>query len=344
MTLFTKNAPGMNNHQISRFRPHPLFWGGHLQTVLATFLRSAIHGLWSTTQHRVELPDGDRLVLHDDPAGEWSDGDPVALLIHGLCGSSESSYMQRISAKLVARGIRTFRLDLRGCGAGVGLSRLPYHGGQSDDLQATAKFIRHLAPTSPIMPVGFSLGGNILLKWLGERADAMPALVTRAMAVNPPLNLEACTDHVGRVAGGIYDRHFARLLCQQVRQTPHWDVDTPLSRSRRRPRRIIDFDELFTAPIAGYESARHYYRECSAERVLSEINVPTLILSAKDDPLIPRQTLECARRSDSVRLHIAEGGGHLGYIGTSGSDPDRHWMDWRVVEWLTSSPESAAVA
>lgn len=334
----------MDNQEIARFQPHPLFWGGHLQTVLATFLRTAMHGRWPTTQHRVELSDGDRLVLHDDAAEGWTPGDPVALLIHGLCGSAESSYMRRISAKLVARSVRTFRLDLRGCGAGLGLSRLPYHGGQSDDLQATAKFIRQLAPGSPLMPVGFSLGGNILLKWLGEQSDVMPLLVTRAMAVNPPLNLEACTDHVGRVAGGFYDRHFAKLLCQQVRGTPRWHVDTPLSRSRRRPRRIIDFDELFTAPIAGYESARHYYRECSAERVLNEINVPTLILSAKDDPLIPRQTLERARRSGSVRLHIAEGGGHLGYIGKSGTDPDRHWMDWRVVEWLTSGQAQTAVA
>src|SRR5690606_32913220 len=155
------------------------------------------------------------------------------------------------------------------------LSRLPYHGGQSDDLQATAEFIRGLAPQSLIMPVGFSPGGTIVLKWLGEQAANIPQLVSRAMAINPPLNLAACTHPVRIVAGGFYDRHFARLLFRHVAQPPPWHRDTPLSRTRRRPRRIIEFDELFTAPVAGYESARHYYRECSAEPVLPAINVPT---------------------------------------------------------------------
>jgi uncharacterized protein len=330
----------MNNVEIRPFRPYPFVWGGHTQTMLAALFKSAV-GLRATRQHRVTLPDGDQLALHDDAAEDWSPGDPVALLVHGLCGSAESAYMQRTSAKLTARGTRTFRLDLRGCGAGVGLSRLPYHGGQSDDLQATADFIRQLAPDSLIMPVGFSLGGNIVLKWLGEQAAIMPNLVSRAMAINPPLNLEACTDHVRMVAGGFYDRHFARLLFRHVAQTPHWQCNTPLSRTSRRPRRIIEFDELFTAPVAGYDNARQYYRECSAERVLPAINVPTLILSAQDDPLIPRHTLERAQRSEHVSLHIAEGGGHLGYIGASGHDPDRHWMDWRVVDWLLAQTPPA---
>jgi uncharacterized protein len=333
----------MNNVEIRPFRPRLFAWGGHAQTMLAALFKTAV-GLRETTQHRVILPDGDQLALHDDQADGWQTGDPVALLVHGLCGSAESAYMQRITAKLTARGTRTFRLDLRGCGAGVGLSRLPYHGGQSDDLQATAEFIRRLAPASSIMPVGFSLGGNIVLKWLGERADIIPALVSRAMAINPPLNLEACTDHVRVVAGGFYDRHFARLLFQHVARTPQWHRDTPLSRTPRRPRRIIDFDELFTAPIAGYDSARQYYRACSAEPLLPSINVPTLILSAQDDPLIPRHVLERAQRSEHVSLHIAEGGGHLGYLGARGHDPDRYWMDWRVVDWLTSRELSLAVA
>ena len=194
------------------------------------------------------------------------------------------------------------------------------------------------------MTVGFSLGGNIMLKWLGERANQTPMPVGRAMAVNPPLNLEACTDHVRVVARGVYDRHFARLLCLQAKGTPHWHDDTPLSRSPRQPRRIIDFDELFTAPLAGYESAREYYRACSAEPLIPQINVPTLILSAKDDPLIPVETLERLNRPACVKLHIAEGGGHLGYISTGGADPDRHWMDWRVVDWLTQDQPLEAVA
>lgn len=334
----------MTPHEIVPFRPHPFLWGGHSQTVLAAFVGSRPGGLMATAQHRVELDDGDQLVLHDDFSDSWQPGDPVALLLHGLCGSADSPYMLRISRKLTDRGIRTFRLDLRGCGAGLGLSVLPYHAGQSDDIEKTATLVARLAPGSPLMPVGFSLGGNILLKWLGEQAEGLSGTVHRAMAVNPPLNLEACTDHVRVVARGFYDRHFARLLCRQAEGTPHWHDDTPLSRSRRSPRRIIDFDELFTAPVAGYASARHYYRDCSAEPVVPQIAVPTLILSAQDDPLIPPQLLRRMHRPACVRLHIAEGGGHLGYIARNGHDPDRHWMDWRVLDWLTEAPDLAAVA
>ena len=291
------------------------------------------------------LPDEDQLVLHDDASETWRRGDPVVLLVHGMCGSSESSYMQRVSRKLTARGRRTFRLNLRGCGAGSGLAQLPYHAGRSEDVQATTEVIRRLAPGSPLSAAGFSLGGNILLKWLGEQAQFGATVpVTRAMAVNPPVNLEACTDHVRLAGGGLYDRHFARLLYRHVRSTPHWQGRTALCRAARRPKRIIDFDELFTAPLAGYDSARHYYRECSAAPVIAQIEVPTLILSAKDDPLIPSHSLEGMDRSECVTLHIAEGGGHLGYIGRSGSDPDRHWMDWRVIDWLTGCESSANTA
>lgn len=334
----------MNNVDIAPFRPHPFLWGGHSQTVLATFVAGSPSGLPATTQHRVDLPDGDQLVLHDDTADGWQWGAPVALLVHGMCGSSESSYMKRIARKLTARGLRTFRLDLRGCGAGLGLARLPYHAGRSDDLQTTAEMIHRLAPGSPLVAAGFSLGGSILLKWLGEQAAKLPSPVMRAMAVNPPLNLESCTDHVRLSYGGLYDRHFARLLCQQALSTPHWHDQSPLSRAARRPRRIVDFDELFTAPLAGYESARDYYRKCSAEPVVRRINVPTLILSAQDDPLVPSHTLQNINRPDCVKLHIAEGGGHLGYISRSGNDPDRYWMDWRVVDWLTVDEPRAAVA
>jgi predicted alpha/beta-fold hydrolase len=225
------------------------------------------------------------------------------------------------------------------------LARLPYHAGRSEDIRATVELIQRLAPSSPLAAAGFSLGGNILLKWLGESAQfGTGAQVTRAIAVNPPVNLEACTDHVRRAGGGFYDRHFARLLYRHVRSTPHWRGKTALCRVSRRPRRIIDFDELFTAPFAGFDSAQHYYRLCSAAPVISQIDVPTLILSAKDDPLIPSRTFEEVARSESVTLHIAEGGGHLGYISRPGIDPDRHWMDWRVVDWLTANESSSAAA
>ena len=123
-----------------------------------------------------------------------------------------------------------------------------------------------------------------------------------------------------------------------------WSGHRHAGRAARRPRRIIDFDELFTAPVGGFDSARQYYRACTAEPVIPRINVPTLILSAKNDPLIPPNTLEQLTRPGCVKLHIAEGGGHLGYISRNGTDPDRYWMDWRVIDWLTANERAIAVA
>ncbi len=307
-----------------------------MQTLAAAWLPGTTINGTSATQHLVELPDGDQLVVHDDQPGEWSHADPVTVMLHGLCGSSVSSYMTRIAGKLNARGHRTFRVNLRGCGDGLGLAERPYHAGRSEDLAAVIADVQALCPQSRISTVGFSLGGNIVLKWLGETAANMPANVDRAVAVNPPADLQRCTDSLATPWGSFYDRHFAKLLHQQALGTPRWHGYIPEVWSSQRPKRVLEFDELVTAPVAGFTSAAEYYRLSSATRVIGDIRVPTLLLSSRNDPLVPIDTLEGLPLPESVHLHIAPSGGHLGYIGRrGGTDPDRHWMDWRVIDWLT---------
>lgn len=323
--------------QSESFRPHPLLWSGHLQTLAGAWFPAPRARRSFARQHQVLLPDGDRLVLHDDRPAVWAAGCPVAVLLHGLCGSAESPYLVRIAAKLNLVGLRTFRVDLRGCGAGHGLAVHPYHAGRSDDLAAVVEFVAAACPGSSIVIAGFSLGGNILLKWLGEQGGtSTTAAVVRAAAVNPPVDLQMCTEHLATFWGGLYDRHFARLLCRQIRTTPHWQDALPAAWSRRPPRRLVEFDEGFTAPRAGFVSAADYYHQCSAARVAEKVSVPTLVLSSSDDPLIPAHTLTQQCWPECVRLLLSAHGGHLGYIGrTRGDDPDRNWMDWRIVEWLT---------
>ncbi len=319
------------------FEPHPLLRNGHMQTIAAAWLPGATNDGMSATQHIVELPDGDQLVIHDDEPEAWSPDDPVTVLLHGLCGSSVSSYMSRIARKLNARGQRTFRVNLRGCGDGLGLARMPYHAGRSEDLAAVVEYVCSLCPQASLSTVGFSLGGNIVLKWLGEAATTMPANVDRAVAVNPPADLQRCTESLATPWGSFYDRHFAKLLHQQALETLRWHDYIPEEWSSRRPKRVLEFDELVTAPVAGYASAADYYQRCSAARVIGDIRVPTLILTSRNDPLVPIDTIEGLTLPDSVHLHVAPSGGHLGYISRGGgNDPDRHWMDWRVIDWLTS--------
>ena len=164
------------------FRPHPLLRGGHFQT-LAGFYLTGRPLAYKAQQHRVALADGDQLVLHDDQPADWQPGDRAALLIHGLAGCHQSSYMPRVAAALEERGIRVFRLDLRGCGAGVGLARMPYHGGRSEDAAAALETLTRLCPDSPVALVGFSMGGNIALKLLGELGDGRCGHLDCAVAV-----------------------------------------------------------------------------------------------------------------------------------------------------------------
>ncbi|MBX3438464.1 MAG: alpha/beta fold hydrolase [Planctomycetaceae bacterium] len=322
-------------HRVQPFEPHPLLRSGHLQTLAAAWLAGKSSVGEGTVTHRVRLNDGDEIVLHDDRPAEWKPVDPVTIMLHGLCGSATSHYMTRIARKLHARGQRTIRVDMRGCGAGHGLSTRPYHAGRSDDLAQIVDWVIDRCPSSPLFVVGFSLGGNITLKWLGEQGCAGASRVMRAVAVNPPVDLQLCTNHLKTIWGGLYDRHFARLLFQHVQETTHWRATIPAEWSTRRPRRLIEFDELFTAPLAGFASAADYYHRASAARVVKQIAVPTMVLSSRDDPLIPIGTLEGQDWPECIRLQFAERGGHLGYIGrASGSDPDRNWMDWRVINWL----------
>lgn len=323
-----------------KFRPHPLVVGGHLQTIFGAWIPGTSHSREVSIRRFVELEDGDRLVLMDDfPIDGWVSGGDVAVLVHGLGGSAESPHIRRIAAKLRDQGMRTFRLNLRGCGAGRGLSKKIYHAGRSEDVQAAMEVIRHLCPGSRVLLSGFSLGGNIVLKWLGEHPAMANALVDRAIAVNPPVNLEACTFALQKQAFGVYDRYFTNMLYRQLCDS--FEV-TAAEASAPPIRRIGCFNEAITAPRSGFKNASHYYDVCSAAQFTSNISVPTMILSAADDPVVPVRILEDLDLSKSVNLHIAESGGHLGYYGRSGMDPDRWWIDWRVVDWLSwQTPQPA---
>jgi predicted alpha/beta-fold hydrolase len=316
------------------FIPHPLLLTGHLQTLAGVFLPHRLESN-ETRRHNVPLADGDQIVLHDDCPAAWQTGDRTALLIHGLAGCHASPYMQRIAGKLNARNVRTFRLDLRGCGAGLGLARLPYHSGRSEDAAAAIRKIAEICPGSATTLIGFSLGGNITLKLLGESAQDLPPRLDRAVAVCPPVDLLRCVQSLALGLNRFYDRHFVRLLVRQIDAQRQLMPDAPAIDVRRRPRGVFEFDDVFTAPVCGFSSALNYYRLCSSAQFIPRIQVPTLILAAGDDPLVPGGMFELLQLPPSVTLHVARSGGHLGFIGRRNGDPDRRWMDWRVVEFAS---------
>lgn len=313
------------------FTPHPLLRGPHAQTLGSMWHRDKKYP-YVAERHRLRLEDGDRIVLHDDCPARWRISDPVALMLPGLTGCYLSKYQVRIAAKLNQRGVRTFRVDHRGWGAGVGLAKQFCHAGRSADLFEAAMYVTDLCPDSSVSIAGFSMGGNIALKMLGEFANDLPVTVSRAAIIGPPLDLAACSDSMeSDFARRAYNRHFTKTLRRHLRRHRLWPAEgmTPIPRTLRK------FDAAFTAPRAGFISVDDYYKYSSANRVTSEIAIPTLILGSEDDPIVPAACLREASYSDQVTVHLTKRGGHLGFLGAASKrDPDRRWMDWRVVEWF----------
>jgi uncharacterized protein len=311
------------------FRPLPFLGNPHAQTLLA-HLWPAPRPRFATQMRIVRLPDGDRLAVHDSTPPGWHDGQGVVLLVHGLGGCHRSGYMVRLTLRLLRHGVRVLRLDLRGVGAGAALARRTYHGGCSGDLRAVALDLQRDSPASPLVLVGMSLGGNLVLKLAGEAGgDPVPRLHAVA-AIAPPVDLTLCAVMLARLP--FYDRYFARQLVKQVRQH---QLNFPDVAVPRFPRRLTMrlFDELCTAPRWGFADALDYYRRASALPLLGQIRVPTLILTARDDPFIAVEPFEQLPAHPNLEIHIARHGGHLGFLGSDGAGGLR-WAERRVVNWV----------
>jgi len=319
----------------SLLRPFLLTGGGHRQTLLGYFLPSEKRR-YAARRHVVELPDGDILVLHDDCPGGWGPGSPFVVLMHGLGGCHGSSYMVRIAGQLNDRGVRVFRLDHRGAGAAAEQAKFPYHAGRSDDVRIAFDAAHQLCPGSLGGLAGFSLSGNMLLKMLGEdgRSSRQPTYLACAVALNPPIDLDLCSQALRRGFNRVYDRHFTKLLLPQVEQRLQSFPDAPRPVGNWPPRTLREFDDQYTAPVSGFDSAEHYYSDSSAAQFVPDIEVPTLIVTADDDPLIPVRPFRELPKVAAVKVEITSHGGHLGYLSRPDDPAFRRWMDWRVVTWL----------
>lgn len=316
------------------FRPHPLLRGGHAQT-LFTYISRGVKAPSVTNRHQITLSDGDRIVLHDNCPRNWTPFSPAILLMHGLTGCHQSCYMQRCAAKMNARGWRVFRLDHRGCGAGAGLADFPYHAGRIGDIQAALDRVESLCPNAPLFPIGFSLSGNILLKMATAESSQLPRNLTGLTAICPAIDLARACENICQPANRYYDRFFVKRLWKQTLE--YAGVHRLLSHvidSDARPGSLREYDDMVTSPMGGFLDAGDYYRSASCTQDLQALEHPTLIIAAKDDPLVPVDCFDGVKLADETRLILAEGGGHLGFFGRKGSDPDNRWMDWRIIDWV----------
>lgn len=307
----------------------PPWWApnGHVQTVLAHLLPSV--SLEPGRTQVVQLSDGDQLVTQC-----YAGKSPFAFaLFHGLAGSAESSYMHRLGRELIQRNHSVMLVNHRNCGPGLGLARQPYHSGRGDDIASCVAMLHQIFAGKKVFAIGFSLGANALLFLLSRLKHlAQPDF---AIAVNPPVNLVKTVRLIQ--AGGwntLYHRRFVNDLVTLVR-TVQQHQGTQIAFPLRRLMTMEEFDEVYTAPSSGFQSAQHYYETCSTHQHLGSIVTPTVILMSRDDPFICADDVETAERSPSVALHLVHAGGHLGYLHDEPTPLGTHrWMDYAILEYV----------
>ncbi|HRH81000.1 MAG TPA: hydrolase [Thiobacillaceae bacterium] len=310
------------------YRTPPWLPGGHLQTIWGVVApRPAV----DYRRERWELPDGDFLDL------DWVESPPDAplvVLFHGLEGSSDGHYARALMAAVHARDWRGVVVHFRGCSGEP--NRLPraYHAGDSTEIGYVLNRLRRDHPGRQIHAVGVSLGGNALLKWLGEQGEAAEVVVRRAAAIGAPLDLPA--------AGAALDRGFNRVYAARFLKSLKRKALDKLDRFPGLYDRaaleaidsILGFDDLVTAPLHGFRDAEEYWTRSASKPWLKHIRVPTLVLNARNDPFLPAEVLPSAAQvSDRVTLDQPEAGGHVGFVG--GWFPGHlNWLPGRVLGFL----------
>lgn len=329
--LLLPELPPEDASEVSEFRPLPLLRNAHLQTLLGHFFPTPAFK-HPSVPHVLRLEDGDALVLHDSKPTNWQPLNPIAVIVHGLTGSHNSAQVRRLAIQLLKAGQRVVRLDLRGSGHALPLSRGFYHGGCSDDVRAAIAEVHAWSPTSPLVLIGFSLGGNISLKLAGEAADHPVPGLARVAALAPPIDMEACVALFTRRLNRIYEKAFLRELIRdaEARQR-HFPDLPPLSWPKRLT--IRAFDDYYTAPRRGFADSSDYYRRVSSKSLIPRIPVPALIVTAADDPFIAVEPFRDLRVPSHVDIRIHPHGGHLGFLGRDGAGGFR-WAERRVVDWV----------
>lgn len=297
----------------------------HLQTIWPFICRPQVN--IQLERERLELPDGDFVDL--DWSGRCGSGG-VVILLHGFEGSINSHYAKGMLAALNRSGLRTVFMHFRGCSGEPNRLSRGYHSGDTADIAYVVEVLKQREPHTDLAAIGYSLGGNVLLKWLGETGPDNP--LSAAVAVSVPFELHVAINSITRGFSQLYERYLVR--CARERLTKKFAAGiapaVDLS-SLAAVQKFRELDDVYTVPLHGFGSVDEYYHYSSSRQYLGRISIPTLIIHAKDDPFMsPAVIPQISELPSIVQLELSETGGHLGFV--SGDIPLRpqYWLEERI--------------
>jgi hypothetical protein len=309
----------------------PAWWlrSPHLQTLWPVFFKKR-HEL-DLLPEQVELDDGDFIDLC------WSkkDSEKTVLILHGLEGDINSHYINGIIHQLELAGYRPVLMHFRGCSGRINRLVRAYHSGETGDLATIVEHVRKVTGHYPYAAIGYSLGGNVLLKWLGETSENNP--LKKAVAVSVPFRLHDAAARLQLGVSKIYREHLLKSL-RRTYIKKFKKIKSPIDVDVEQLKSFWDYDDKVTAPLHGFDGARDYYDSCSSRQYLSGINVPTRIIHSVDDPFMFDTTAPAVDElSPDIDLLLTSGGGHVGFV--SGTSPFRpvYWCEDRTVEFIAGN-------
>ena len=318
------------------FIPLARWKGGHWMTLYA----------WGRPRHFPALPaphprffdvaPGTRVLAHCHwKPRRWEH--PTLIALHGLESSSGAHYVRGLADKAFAAGFNIVRLNQRNCGATEHLSDSLYHSGLTNDPLAVMRELADVDGLKAFTVAGYSLGGNLTLKLAGDFGATPPTELRAVCAVSPTMDLAVCVDALEEKQNAIYQWHFVRNLKRRMRRKAaawpgKWNLD-----ALARIRSIREFDDAYTAPYHGFADAADYYHRASAMRVIDKISIPTLIITAADDPFVPPGPFKepSLTRNRNITLKLTQCGGHCGFIEEASAGYDGYWAEREIVRFLT---------
>jgi uncharacterized protein len=324
------------------FDPHPLLRNPDVMTIAAALWLRRFPDLNRAEDRLFEVEPGTRILARCHWQAEPR-RHPALVLVHGLEGSSESNYILGTAEKAFRRGFSVVRMNQRNCGGSERLSPTLYNSGLSGDVRAVVVELIARDKLPEVFAAGFSMGGNLVLKMTGEFGATAPPEFRGAAAVCPSIELAACADAIGKSRNFVYEWHFVRSLKRRMRlKASLFPNRYPLD-GLEGVRSVREFDDVITARFCGFRNADDYYARSSASRVMAAIRVPTLVLTAQDDPMVPYTPFldPVLQSNPCLTLLAPRHGGHCAFVSREDGD-ERFWAEARVVEFCANQSRQLA--